>query len=93
MKTKLLKKVRRRFEIILYPKGFVMSGTLYYSNTGCVRLVDKTGKALDWSYQLCSYTIEEATNLCKDRILDYIRGEYPKKSKKNLPAIKLWYNG
>lgn len=92
MKTKLLKKVRRRFEIILYPKGYMFGGDLLYPK-GCVLMVDRDNGWNNYSYPLSQFSEEGGFERARQRILHIVREQYTKSKPEKLPAIKLWYNG
>ena len=70
MKVKLLKKVRKRFEIYHLPKGLVDGGTHYDFNL--FRLVDNN--KIDWDWKYSNYTAQigrkEGRNQWVEQIFD-----------------------
>lgn len=103
MKTKLLKRIRRQFEIIHYPNGYVFywlgSKQISYKDVGCVALKHKGFFIPDedkyvWVFSLENYTVEQAVNEAKDIIVKLTRKKYAKKENNNkYKGVKLWYNG
>ena len=101
MKTKLLKKIRKRFSIVHYPNGMLHHDTVFHAEKGVVFLHDYIGGFFDSiqkEYSLKHYTIEHATQLAKERILEYCRDNYSSKAKQKAvnnkyKGIKLWHNG
>lgn len=96
MKTKLLKKIRSRFEILYYPNGKVLywlgNRHLIHKEYGLIRLEDNLGR-YSISYSLEKRTVEEATNLAKARILELAQQLYGNHNHdKKYRAIKLWHN-
>lgn len=89
MKTRLLKKVRKRFDIYHYPDGYFYAGVRYIKIK--YGLVDNHKSQLlgNESYH---YTFDSAY----EALVKKIRAEYSsKKKKKELESnvIKVWYNG
>lgn len=107
MKTRLLKKIRKRFEIVCYPEGYkVMNydGITYehYYKQGCVFLIDNgiqfmgLFRTLGKRYDMYStHTMKDCVDKAKERILDYCRATYSnKRSEDRLKPkkIKVWHN-
>ena len=96
MKTKLLKKVRRRFEILYCPKGRNIDGEHMYED-GCVSLIDKgllPNKYIsleEYNFPIVPLGKDFAHQECIDTILHIINKKYRKT--RNLPIEKLWWNG
>lgn len=83
MKTKLLKKIRKRFTIEYYPLGVPLKS---FDNK-LIGYSEYKFRLKDGNYKVCDYeTKTQATN----EILKEIRLEYS--FLKNKP-IKVWYNG
>ncbi len=93
MKVKLLKKIRKRYEIKYWPNGLFIDGD-YYSGP-IMRLVD-----LNSMFRECTYRIaeplskEEAYNLLYERLLTWIQQEYGtfKSRRRKITSEKLWYD-
>jgi len=101
MKTKLLKKIRKRFSIVHYPNGYQIYwlGTKHTVNgvKGCVRLEDNKDKHnKTFEFKDHGENPENAKNKALERILEITRCEYPKLGKLTLrnktQGIKLWHN-
>lgn len=96
MKAKLLKKLRRRFEIVVYPNGRLYEGVLgnsVFYPEGCVRLEDYEDEYTK-SYSLNEYTEEEATQIVKDRIIEIAHMMHTSQSRRNkFKGRKVWHNG
>lgn len=91
MKTKLLKKIRKRFEIIHYPQGWNFGEhSININNKPCVILYDHKNDS-QIQYLLSSRSIHNAFNSAKEYILYTIRKEYKKKYEIK-ESKKLWYN-
>lgn len=99
MKTKLLKKVRKRFEINYYPHGYNF-GDVFTTNHSCMAVIDKS----PWTYNPVKYqrneweSKENAYLECYERLLKIILtlyGSYGTRRNKKPKKIteKLWYNG
>ncbi len=106
MKSKLLKKVRKRFTITHMPQGYV-SGCGEHYNYNLFRLDDKS--ASRWSTHNWAQvkrkdgqmytgrtfdTEQECLNYLKNCIIDILRGEGHKQRKDNLIQSKIkvvWY--
>ena len=101
MKTKLLRKIRKRFEINYYPNGYDF-GSGYETNAQCVVLIDKSF----WNFRSSpiiyrefiggNVTKEEAFEYCLYYLQDIIIEKYDsygtrrnKESKKT--TEKLWH--
>lgn len=90
MKTRLLRKIRKRYSIVYFPDGYSCSedGIIHYKEF----LVYKK-----WTLQVTSYMLGYST---KEEALEYIirdvRRNYEKYSRKykkpNYNGIKIWYN-
>ena len=101
MKTKLLKKIRKRFSIAHYPNGIKVDNTVVHSKFGFLMLWDLKGGFYDSvqkEYSLQDLSLEEALDLAKERILKYCRDNYTSKAKRKTKidlykGIKLWHNG
>jgi hypothetical protein len=107
MKTRLLKKVRKRFDIIHMPEGFTYSGSVYDYNL--FKLVDHTnqffetytqlGTKLNSVAQFCGEsrifeTEAECINYLKDVILHRLRSEGhrgTKDNKRKSKHRKVWH--
>jgi len=90
MKTKLLKKVRKRFEIIYYP-----SGRNRIDKDPCVYFIDHNELwSGDVRYATDGIAAQIACDIFKKRILRIIRNEYanklPKQPNKH-KGTKLWH--
>ena len=85
MKVKLLKKVRKRFEILYYPEGVPNGSDKFITKFS---LKDKTH-----THDSLCHTKEQALNIILER-LQYKYKEYSRKYKqqqlKNKP-VKVWY--
>lgn len=91
MKTKLLRKVRKRFEIIHYPNGKDS-----YHNTETVEFIDKKNSHNNdvlpiysggiTGFMWCN-SVEHGKNRFISKIIDIIKREY----KQNHKPIKLWH--
>jgi hypothetical protein len=107
MKTKLLKKVRKRFDIIWMPNGFTSFGERYEYNL--YKLTDSNNsfyerfaqlRHKDGNRQFCKdghifQTKEECINHLKQCILNRLRSEGHlgrKDRDMNNSHIKVWYN-
>lgn len=89
MKTKLLRKVRKRFEIIHYPNGV---STQYPEP--CIRFLDKCDSLNNETLNINIYTPEGyIIDKYKRAILRIIRRECGKyfKKKNKYKGTKLWY--
>lgn len=88
MKTKLLKKVRRRFEIFHYPNGVILDKTHYnynlyalYDNskgswhTTYARLVDSVNTPLDGISDYKRLSEKECIDTLKEYIISLLRHE------------------
>lgn len=97
MKTKLLKKLRKRFSIVYYPNGYLvycLGTTIYRHETyGCVSLLYNGDRK---NYSLGEYTLKQAVGEAKREILKYARENYSRKAtqvnKIRYKGIKIWYN-
>jgi hypothetical protein len=107
MKVKLLKKVRKRFEIFHLPKGLVDDGTHYDYNL--FRLVDNNKSDFDWNFKYAQIgrkegrnqwveqifdTEEEGINYLKSVIIKRLKSEGHKQRKDKTIQIvqkKVWY--
>jgi hypothetical protein len=107
MKTKLLRKARKRFDIIHMPEGFTYSGSVYDYNL--FKLVDDTNQFFEVYTQLgtkpnsvvqfCKKsqifeTEVECINYLKDVILHRLRSEGhrgTKDDKRKRKHRKVWY--
>lgn len=107
MKTKLLKKVRKRFDIIWMPNGFTSFGERYEYNL--YKLTDSTNSFYerfaqfgfkDGKRQFCKdehifQTKEECIDYLKQCIINRLRSEDHlgrKDRAMNSSHIKVWYN-
>lgn len=107
MKTRLLKKVRKRFEIIHMPKGFVECGKRYEYNL--FKLTDSTNSWYERYAQLgyrsgelqfCEdhdilHTETECIHRLQRRIIDRLRSEGHRGRKDRViknAHFKVWYN-
>jgi len=91
MKTKLLKKIRKRFEIVYYPRGSVTNFLgKRYENSPSVVL--KEGGDIISRYTIGKWTLESATQKAKQEIIDWCRKNYPSKRYLKRTEIKLWHN-
>lgn len=105
MKTKLLKKARKRFAIIHYPNGYTLDGTLF--DVDVVVLTDEEDAGYRTRYvqinpiegdrPFCdrsATSVEEATDMLKKMLINRLREENKHMgSKRNkLKKTKLWYN-
>lgn len=82
MKVKLLKKVRKQYSIVYFPKGSEVYGLGVY-NTDIYHL-KCTESFLDTFYG----TREE----CLNRMIRDVRSRFGNKNNKNTNGIKIWYN-
>jgi hypothetical protein len=108
MKVKLLKKVRKRFQITHHPKGLSYSGDVY--NFNLFILTDNTNSYYERATQ-CGFNDLEKTQYCgpsrifetEKECIDYLklliisrlRGEGLRSRKDKIiksSAIKVWYN-
>jgi hypothetical protein len=107
MKVKLLKKVRKRFEIFHLPKGLVDDGTHYDYNL--FRLVDNNKSDFDWNFKYAQIgkkegrnqwveqifnTEDEGINYLKSVIIKRLKSEGHKQRKDKTIQIvqkKVWY--
>jgi hypothetical protein len=107
MKVKLLKKVRKRFEIYHLPKGLVNDGTHYDFNL--FKLVDNNKSDFDWNLKYAQIgrkegrnqwveqifdTEEEGINYLKSVIIKRLKSEGHKQRKDKTIQIvqkKVWY--
>jgi len=105
MKVKLLKKVRKRFEIIHQPQGFVYYGDHY--NYNLFKLVDHDRGGFGYRYaqlgrkktgeQYCNDifdTEKECIDFLKSKIIRRLRKEGHKQRKDNVirkAQKKVWY--
>ncbi len=107
MKIKLLRKVRKRFDIIHMPEGFTYSGSVYDYNL--FKLVDHTNQFFEVYTQLgpkpnsdvqfCDKsrifeTEAECINYLKDLIISRLRSEgyrSAKDNKRKRKHRKVWY--
>lgn len=97
MKTKLLKKVRKRFSIEYYPNGRYIYGI--FSETPMVCLIDKEDSNNFDYFTVGIYTKEEVYNILIEKLINIIRKEYSKygtrrnkiKREKTDNGIKLWW--
>ena len=108
MKVKLLKKVRKRFEIYHLPKGLIDGGTHYDYNL--FRLVDNNKNDFDWNFKYAQIGRKEGRNQWVDQIfdteqegIDYLKSVIIKRLKseghkqrkdKTIQIVqkKVWYN-
>lgn len=106
MKVKLLKKVRKRFEIIHYPKGFYSCNEFY--NYNVFRLNDKNDILITrGDVQYCKtitekkygsvyyFTEIECINYLKSKIVAILKSEgyaSANRSRINKTSKKIWYN-
>jgi len=99
MKTKLLKKVRERFEINYYSNGYDLGGG-YESDHECMIILDKKF----WTYRPIKYKLFlfegdskiDAYNKCHKELLSLILNIYDKHGiRRNKKPVKteekLWY--
>ena len=93
MKVKLLKKVRKRFSIIEYPKGMYMGDRLFEGHV--FWLQDSFN---DWNCQIFSPKDFGSVENAKDEAFKYLKKVIRKvyfrntvKSKKK-PSRKIWHN-
>ena len=99
MKTKLLKKIRKRFSIVHYPNGYLIqcfNTTIErYKKRGCVCL--KVGEASILTVDLEDYFLDLAYEKCTEEILKWCRANYSRKANhvnnRKFKGIKLWHNG
>ena len=106
MKTKLLKKIRKRFDIIHQPHGHMYDN--YHYNYNLYKLVDNDGSFCDDVYvqlgrtdthnQYCSdifFTEKECIDFLKDKIVKVLKSESHTYSRKNRNIQskykKVWY--
>jgi hypothetical protein len=107
MRVKLLKKIRKRFEIYHLPEGKVIDGKHYDYNI--FELVDNEDSYMHWhsnSYAQLGFkgegkkwcdaifeTEKECMDFLKNRILNITKKRYPSlgNKRKNLDRIKVWY--
>lgn len=93
MKTKLLKKIRKRFEILHYPDGqraYLLGEPYHLHMNGCVELNDKENE-LDKTWAITSKRdLSTCINKAKERILDHYRLKFKKNLSTSRP-IKLWH--
>jgi hypothetical protein len=106
MKTKLLKKVRKRFSIVHYPKGYI-SDSNYHFDHNTFKLFDKkidseyfphrervTVNTCSFNYDKSFNTEQEAINYLKGQIIKILREEGYKQRKDNeiiKSYKKVWY--
>lgn len=99
MKTKLLRKVRKRFEINYYPNGYDFGGEIY-SDHECMIVIDKA--FCIWSATPIRYkrneweSKEEAYDECYKQLLSLIRNIYYDKGTRRNKKLKkaeekLWH--
>lgn len=82
MKVKLLRKIRKRYSIVYYPKGVeVMNLGIYDTDIYYVFM----NKCTIWG------SFESSKNDCIDWIMKEVRKEYGKEH--HSKGIKVWYNG
>ena len=92
MKVKLLKKVRKRFEIRYFPKGFIRLG-IYFKGES-IKLYDNENSFMDTRFLIeGSYTKEMALDKCMKTLLRHLRKDYSKYSRKHkqVTSNKIWY--
>lgn len=104
MKTKLLKKARKRFSIVHYPKGYISNGIHFKNNT--FKLFDARKDSYYSPYRILVTvnsinsdaknfnTEQEAINYLKSYIINILRDEGHKQRKDNeiIKAYKkVWY--
>ena len=104
MKTKLLKQVRKRFEIFHLPNGFISDGTHF--NYNLFKLIDNNHTFWDAYAQVKNKTNQrfvygksifdtetECINYLKQTIIKILRSEGHKqrKDKQITKQIKVWY--
>lgn len=96
MKTKLLRKVRKRYSIVYYPNGFKTHMDTIYSE--CVVLNDSkcSFNARMTVFQMTRFTKEEAFSILRIKLIKWIRNDYDhlgiRKNKLRKIKEKLWYN-
>ena len=91
MKTKLLKKVRKRFVINHYPKGMPFFGEIWEGEF--LRLTDNSNGYFHNSCKITSLvTFQEGLNFLKDVIVKVLRKEYGRTKRKKIIVNKVWYN-
>lgn len=104
MKTKLLKKVRKRFSIYHLPNGFVYENKHYNYNLLVLKDNDKGDSILYNDYvQLGGSSLKEKFSLnileskkegidfLKNKIIKRLENEGYRKRVKKLPENKVWY--
>ena len=99
MKVKLLRKIRKRFEINYYPNGYEFGK--YTCNIACVAIVDKYFGTLEspivnYYYVEMTVTKEQAYEKCYDLLLRHLLSKYERfgtrrKKKLTKTVEKLWY--
>lgn len=86
MKTRLLKKIRKQYSIVYYPKGLPPVKYVRVYDYPCYRVSNYT-----------EHSIKKYKSDCIDWILERVRNKYKKYSVKNkktsYKGIKVWYNG
>ena len=91
MKTKLLKKVRKRFEIIYYPKGIWIRETFFEGPLVC--LWDKDHSLFNYDVIGAEYSKQQAINDLKDIIIRKLINEgygKAKRNRANCNGVKVW---
>lgn len=101
MKTKLLKKVRKRYVVTYYPREIKLFDSIYRGQ--CMVLWDRKedhrltgveiGIKYDNFFELRAATKEEARRILMDKIISWVKRDYPyayKRKKQNVELI--WYS-
>lgn len=93
MKTKLLRKLRRRFEIIHHRNGYFKSGVFY--NGEALTLIDHSCEFGGWVYEVKGpKDLKKKIEECRQHILKEARKKYSHKTGrvKRAESTKIWYN-
>ncbi len=97
MKVKLLKKVRKRFEICHYPKG-ITRHQIYYEGVFYTLYDNKVGReyrasinTTNISHFICASDYD-CINALKQQIINILNSDgYPSKKRNEITVKKIWY--